>query len=109
MILVIEIVSLQYSFCYPFNMENKDKTRMENSGYAKKFCKKVVRKREYRRKNFKIFTEKEKTLKRSPFYILSVVLLTVMMWFCRSKKLCKRIHIFVFVMCDSKIGMCACN
>ncbi len=38
MILVIEIVSAVF-FCYPFNMENKDKTRMENSGYAKSSAK----------------------------------------------------------------------
>ena len=89
MILVIEIVCCSILFAILLIWRIKTKPEWKIQDMPKVLQKKVVRKREYRRKNFKIFTEKEKTLKRLPFYILSVVLLTVMMWFAGARSFAK--------------------
>ena len=70
MILVIEIVCCSILFAILLIWRIKTKPEWKIQDMPKVLQKKVVRKREYRRKNFKIFTEKEKTLKRLPFYIL---------------------------------------
>ena len=89
MILVIEIVCCSILFAILLIWRIKTKPEWKIQDMPKVLQKKVVRKREYRRKNFKIFTEKEKTLNRLPFYILSVVLLTVMMWFAGARSFAK--------------------
>ena len=105
MILVIEIVCCSILFAILLIWRIKTKPEWKIQDMPKVLQKKVVRKREYRRKNFKIFTEKEKTLKRLPFYILSVVLLTVMMWFAGARSFAKG-FIYSFLLCATVKLVC---